>query len=139
LTQPLGKVPKCFAREFGDVISPYVILRDPNNNEFEVHVIKMSKKLYFDDGWFGLKDFYDIPFGAWVTFTYLDPKNLAIKLATRWGEEVKYPTCKPPLRFMLTRVGFDIVDGSFGPLTPSSCCVPSRSFVRTFVTKDDMQ
>jgi hypothetical protein len=24
-------------------------------------------------------------------------------------------------------------------LTPSSCCVPSRSFVRTFVTKDDMQ
>jgi hypothetical protein len=112
-----------------------VILRDPNNNEFEVHVIKMSKKLYFDDGWFGLKDFYDIPFGAWVTFTYLDPKNLAIKLATRWGEEVKYPTCKPPLRCMLTRAGFDIVDGSFGPLAPSSCCVPSRSFVCTFVKK----
>jgi hypothetical protein len=67
LTQPLGKVPKCFAREFGDVISPYVILRDPNNNEFEVHVIKMSKKLYFDDGWFGLKDVCDLPFGAWVT------------------------------------------------------------------------
>jgi hypothetical protein len=55
--QPLGKVPRCFAREFGHVISPYIILRDPNNNEFEAHVVKKSSKLYFEDGWFGLQDY----------------------------------------------------------------------------------
>jgi hypothetical protein len=39
-----GKLPRCFARELGDTISLYVILRDPHNNEIEVNVIKKPNK-----------------------------------------------------------------------------------------------
>ncbi|MCI38379.1 hypothetical protein A2U01_0059607, partial [Trifolium medium] len=64
----------------------------PNRNEFEVHVMKKSDDLHFEEGWFGLRDVYDIWFGAWVTFTYVNPKLLTISLTTRCGTEVKYPT-----------------------------------------------
>ncbi|WJX43731.1 DNA helicase [Trifolium repens] len=35
---PVGRLPACFVREFGSEISDYVILRDPNHNEFEFSV-----------------------------------------------------------------------------------------------------
>ncbi|KAK2435967.1 hypothetical protein QL285_020987 [Trifolium repens] len=38
----LGRLPACFVREFGKAVSDYVILRDPNHNEFEVHVVRKS-------------------------------------------------------------------------------------------------
>ncbi|GAU42993.1 hypothetical protein TSUD_188670 [Trifolium subterraneum] len=50
---PIGKSPKCFAREFGDVFDPYIIIRDPNDNEIEIHVVKKNNKLYFKEGWWG--------------------------------------------------------------------------------------
>ncbi|KAK2401072.1 Mitochondrial glycoprotein family protein [Trifolium repens] len=34
----VGKLPQCFVRELDDKISSYVILRDPNDNEFEVEI-----------------------------------------------------------------------------------------------------
>jgi hypothetical protein len=131
--QQLAELPKCFVREFGDVIDPYVILRDPNNNEFEVHVIKRSRKMYFQDGWIGLKDVYDMRFGAWVRFTYRDPRLLTIRVTTRWGEEVKYPASNPPLRRLLSRVGFDIESGFPKSSFSSSANVISNSFVRSYV------
>jgi hypothetical protein len=33
--QPRGRHWQYFAREFGDIIAPYVILQDPNHNEIE--------------------------------------------------------------------------------------------------------
>lgn len=39
-------------------------LRDPNKNMFEVKVHKKKGKVYFRDGWIGLKDFYNIGLGA---------------------------------------------------------------------------
>ncbi|WJX28732.1 hypothetical protein P8452_17414 [Trifolium repens] len=51
-----GRPPRCFAREFVDQIDSRVMLRDPNHNEFEIHVTKKSKELYFDEGWSALKD-----------------------------------------------------------------------------------
>jgi hypothetical protein len=108
-------------------------LRDPNNNEFEVHVVKRSKKMYFEDGWIGLKDVYNIRFGAWVRFTYRDPKLLTIRVTTRWGEEVKYPASNPPLRRLLSRVGFDILTGFPKSSSLSSAHSLSPAFVRSYV------
>ncbi|WJX55486.1 hypothetical protein P8452_41253 [Trifolium repens] len=69
----IGRPPKCFVREFGDQIESRVMLRDPNHNEFEIHVAKKSRELFFDDGWFTLKDvftkemtFYDIYSGTLI-------------------------------------------------------------------------
>jgi hypothetical protein len=33
VTQPIGKSPECFVREFGEDISDYDIFQDPNHNE----------------------------------------------------------------------------------------------------------
>jgi hypothetical protein len=74
---------------------------------------------------------YDIPFSAWVTFTYIDPKLLTIKIVTRWGEEVKYPACNTPLRRLLDRVGFDIVADSSELSTYTLSRVPSGTLDRT--------
>jgi hypothetical protein len=101
--QPLGRLPACFAREFGDAISDYVILRDPCHNEFEVRVVRESGVIYFGDGWHNLKDAYDIRFGAWVTLTYVSPVLLAIRVLSRWCIEVDYPNYDPPLRHLLAR------------------------------------
>lgn len=60
----MQKVPLCFTKEFRDEIAPYVTLRNPKDNEFEIQVIKKNGELYFNDGWIRLKDVYDIKFGA---------------------------------------------------------------------------
>jgi hypothetical protein len=101
--QPLGRLPACFAREFGDAISDYVILRDPHHNEFEVRVVRESDVVYFGDGWHNIKDAYDIRFGAWVTLTYVSPILLAIRVLSRWCIEVDYPIYDPPLSHLLAR------------------------------------
>ncbi|GAU51570.1 hypothetical protein TSUD_287210 [Trifolium subterraneum] len=95
-----------------NTVDSFVILRDPNLNEFEVHVTKKSNKLYFDKG-----------------------------IITRWGVEVKYPTHSPPLKRLLDRTDLDNPSSS-RVLRPSlNVYVPYRSFVRTLmkqVTKHDI-
>ncbi|GAU47040.1 hypothetical protein TSUD_239980 [Trifolium subterraneum] len=136
------KLPACFSREYLNAVDSFVILRDPNLNEFEVHVTKKSNKLYFNKGWSELKNVYDLSFGAWVTFGYVDPKFFTIRITTRWGVEVKYPTHSPPLKHLLDRTGLDNPPSPC-VLRPSlNVYVPCRTFVRTFmkqVTKHDIQ
>jgi hypothetical protein len=103
LMQSIGRLPSCFTREFGLSISEYIVLRDPNHNEFEVHVSTKSNETCFDDGWSVLKDVYHIPFGAWVTFTYVTPSLFTIRVNSRWGAEVTYPNNDPPIRRLLAR------------------------------------
>ncbi|WJX93486.1 Common plant regulatory factor [Trifolium repens] len=87
---PIGRRPRCFAQEFGDQIDSHVILRDPNHNEFEIHVTRKSKELYFDDGCFSKKvTFYDMYSGTlilpWVIESgevYEVAAKLAVKAAT---------------------------------------------------------
>jgi hypothetical protein len=124
--QTIGRPPKCFAREFGDQIDSHVILRDPNHNEFEIHVTKKSKELYFDDGWFALRDVYDLWFGGWVTFAYVNPKLLTIRLTTRCGTEVEYPTHRPPLRYLLPKIELPL------PAPSSTHSVSQNCFVRSY-------
>jgi hypothetical protein len=101
--QILGRLPACFVREFGKVVSDYVILRDPNHNEFEVHVVRKSGEIYFGDGWHSLKDVYDIKFGAWVSVCYISPVLFTMRVLSRWCFEVSYPFYDPPLRHLLAR------------------------------------
>jgi hypothetical protein len=124
--QAIGRPPRCFAREFGDQIDSRLMLRDPNHNEFEIHVTKKSKELYFDDGWFALRDVYDLWFGGWVTFAYVNPKLLTIRLTTRCGTEVEYPTHHPPLKHMLPRIELPLQAPS------STHSVSHNCFVRSF-------
>ncbi|KAI5404184.1 hypothetical protein KIW84_051358 [Lathyrus oleraceus] len=99
----MQKLPSCFAKEFGDEIASYVTLWDPNDNEFEVQVIKKNEELYFNDGWIGLRDVYDIKFGVWVTFRYIKKDLLTIMVTSRFGEEIEYPTSIPPIKQRLVR------------------------------------
>jgi hypothetical protein len=133
--QKIGKPPRCFAREFGDQIHSRVILRDPSHNEFEIHVTKKSKELYFDEGWFALKDVYDLWFGGWVTFAYVNPKLLTIRLTTRCGTEVEYPTHRPPLRYLLPKIESPLHVPSSNHTVSQNCFV--RSFTKE-VTFYDM-
>ncbi|GAU51262.1 hypothetical protein TSUD_135410 [Trifolium subterraneum] len=97
---PIGKLPGCFCRELGDAIEPYVMLQEPNYNEFEVNVMRNSSRLYFGDGWYALKSFYRICHGAWVSLAFMNPRLLLIRLTTRWGTKVDFPAHNPPLRHL---------------------------------------
>jgi hypothetical protein len=101
--QPLGRLPACFVRVYGEALSDYVILRDPNHNEFEVRIVKRWGEMYFGDGWHSLMDVYDIRLGAWVTIVYISPVLLKMMVSTRWCFEVSYPSYDPPLRHLLAR------------------------------------
>ncbi|GAU37908.1 hypothetical protein TSUD_163450 [Trifolium subterraneum] len=124
---PLARLPRCFVREFGHLVASCVILRDPNLNEFEVRVLKKHDGLYFEDGWFQLRRFYNIWFGGWVSLTYINPKLMSIAVLTRWGSEVKYPLSVPPLKRLLVNgsdafeVGSSASDTSFNPRLYPKC------------------
>jgi hypothetical protein len=108
------------------------MLRDPNHNEFEIHVTKKSKELYFDEGWSALKDVYDLWFGGWVTFAYVNPKLLTIRLTTRCGAEVEYPTHHPPLRYVLPKIELPLQAPSSNSSVSQHCFVRSFSKELTF-------
>ncbi|GAU39684.1 hypothetical protein TSUD_320970 [Trifolium subterraneum] len=129
---PLGRLPRSFVREFGNLIDQYVVLRDPNLNEIEVRVVKRPDGLYFEEGWLELKKTYNIWFGGWVTITYVNPKLLAITLMTRWESEVKYPLHSPPLKLMLARVGNNHEMDSSSSTTFSSGCLYPKWFLRSY-------
>ncbi|KAK2408167.1 putative ureide permease A3 [Trifolium repens] len=130
---PVGRLPGCFAREFGETISDYVILRDPFHNEFEVQVVKKDGEVLLGDGWHSLKSVYDICFGAWVTITYVNSNLLIIKLFTRWGVEFRYPCYNPPLRHLLFRGGTHCKFGSSVVEACSAASTRPKSFVRSYV------
>ncbi|WJX89016.1 DNA helicase [Trifolium repens] len=130
---PMEKLPGCFAREFGETISDYVILRDPFHNEFEVQVVKKDGEVLLGDGWHSLKSVYDICFGAWVTTTYVNSNLLIIKLFTRWGVEFRYPCYNPPLRHLLFRGGTHCKFGSSVVEACSAASTRQKSFVRSYV------
>lgn len=70
-----------FGKECGMHIDEYIMLCDPRNNEVEVQVEIKKNKVFFKNGWFGLKDFYNIDIGAWATLTY-EQIGLMRKLTT---------------------------------------------------------
>jgi hypothetical protein len=98
-----GRIPQCFVREFGDLIGESIILEDPNENQFEVRVDKSSREWFFVEGWSTIKNAYNILLGAWVTFAYVSSEVLLIRLMTRWGTEVQYPSNKPPFKYLLDK------------------------------------
>jgi len=108
MSQARCRLTACFVKDYGAFVEDYVMLRDPQNNEIEVHVEKQQNKFYFRDGWYGLKDFYRISVGAWVDVTYESPKLLTMVVQNRFGEEIIYPTQNSPIVAKLDR---RIIDG----------------------------
>jgi hypothetical protein len=99
--QRKGRLPAAFARGFGVQVAPFVMLRDPNFNEFEVAIAKKNGKVYFTDGWGVLKSFYGIVGGGWVTVVYSNRHLFLMELRNLHGEEVAYPVTNPPTKLML--------------------------------------
>jgi len=69
-----------FSRDFGDQISFYTTLVDPNNNEFQVLVERFNGSKFLTKGWQALLDFYANCFGAWVTMPLWDWVDLGLIL-----------------------------------------------------------
>ncbi|XP_045794032.1 uncharacterized protein LOC123888912 [Trifolium pratense] len=132
----LGRLPQCFVREFGDLIDTHVILQDPNSNELEVRILKKGSEMYFEQGWMVLRDFYNLWFGAWLKFRYVNPRLLVISLTSRWGIEVPYPLHDPPFKHMLATFGIQPkIDQSTVAGVSSNPIVPTRSFTRSYFKK----
>ena len=58
--------------------------------------------MYFRGGWIGLKDFYKIGVGAWVTLTYIESNLLHMTISDRSEVKVDFPNnCLPPISKMI--------------------------------------
>jgi hypothetical protein len=130
-----GRIPQCFVREFGDLIGASMILEDPNQNQIEVRVDKSSHEWFFVEGWSIIKNAYNILFGAWVTFAYVNPKFLLIRLMTRWGTEVQYPSHKPLFKHLLAKDVFYGQNAASNLAKPISSNVSHKFFMHSFVKK----
>lgn len=86
-------------------VAPFVLLRDPNQNEVEVAVEKKNGRIYFTDGWSYLKSFYGILGGAWVTIVFANRHLFLVRLRNLHGEELLYPAFNPPRRMLLQNQG----------------------------------
>jgi hypothetical protein len=64
-----------------------------------------------------------ILFDAWMTFAYVNPKLLMMRLMTRWGTEIKYPMHSPPLNYLLPK------KSSYGRFTTTHFCQKTRLIV----------
>lgn len=84
-------------------MAEYVMLRDPNGNEIEVQVERKIDKVFFKNGWYGLRDFYDIGIGAWVLLTFEAPNLMFMTLYNRLDEEIEYPNHNRPIVSKLDR------------------------------------
>ncbi|GAU45089.1 hypothetical protein TSUD_85750 [Trifolium subterraneum] len=80
-------------------------------------------------------DIYNIWFGAWITFSYINPRLLTISLATRWGSHFKYPINNPPVRCLLDKSGVGHRLTSFPSDASINMPIPQRYFLRTVVKK----
>jgi hypothetical protein len=98
-------------------------------------VDKSSHEWFFVEGWSIIKNVYNILLGAWVTFAYVSSEVLLIRLMTRWGTEVQYPSNKPPFKYLLAK------DVSYGQnvapalVKPKSINVSHKFFMHSFVKK----
>jgi len=81
----------------------FVMLCNPRNNEIEVQVEIQNNKVFFKNGWFGLKDFYNIDIGAWAILAYEDSSFMRMSLKNRFHEEVYYPVSDLPIIAKLDR------------------------------------
>lgn len=73
------------------------MLRDPIGNEVEVQLERRNMKLFFKNGWYGLKEFYGIDIGGWVVFTYDSPRLMFMNIYNRMDEEIQYPRFHQPI------------------------------------------
>jgi hypothetical protein len=112
-----------------------MILEDPNENQIEVRVDKSSHEWFFVEGWSTIKNAYNILFGAWVTFAYVNSKVLLIRLMTRWGTEVQYPSNKPPFKHLLAKDVFYGQNVAPNLAKPISTNVSHKFFMHSFVKK----
>lgn len=96
-----GRLSACFARGLGLEVAPYVVLRDPNQNEIEVAIEKRNGKVYFTDGWEILKRFYKIFSGTWITVVYANRHPFLLEARNFHGQELVYPQFTPPKRLLL--------------------------------------
>jgi len=78
-------------------IDEFIMLCDPRNNGIEVQVEIKNNKVFFKNGWFGLKDFYNIDIGAWAILAYEDSSFMRMSLKNQFHEEVDYPVSDPPI------------------------------------------
>jgi len=86
---------------FGLEVAPFVMIRDPNQNEIELGVEKKNGKVYFSAGWEILQRFYKIHGGTWITVVYANRHLFLFEIRNMHGEELVYPQFNPPQRLLL--------------------------------------
>lgn len=57
----------------------------------------------FTNGWYSLRDFYDLEFGGWVTLVFVGRSQFGINVKDRLGMGVNYPNHDPLMRFIVYR------------------------------------
>ncbi|WJX68547.1 hypothetical protein P8452_52903 [Trifolium repens] len=91
-----AQLPSFFTRAHGPNVNQYVILNDALHNQFEILIQEKDHELYFTRGWNELKNFYRVPFGAWIKLIYLESNRFVMHLTNQFGKDVALPIYNPP-------------------------------------------
>lgn len=60
---------------------------------------KKGRKILFTDGWYRLREVYNLESGGWVALTYINPNLFMMKVEDRYNRTVQYPG--PPIKYKL--------------------------------------
>jgi len=109
-------------------VAPFVMLRDPSRNKFEVKIEKKNGKVYFTDGWATMKDIYIITACSWMTVIYANHNLFLFHGVTRKEREFLYPRFSPPKRFLLKYMSPSSAGNTTIPNAPAFLFLPKKFY-----------
>jgi len=112
-------------------VAPFVMIRDPSENEIEVKIEKKNGKVYFTDGWAKLKDLYNFLACSWITVIYVRCNLFLFRGETMKYEEFLYPKFSPPKRIILKCMTSNSARNTNIPNAPATNFFP-RKFYNTY-------
>jgi len=76
-------LPKTFVFDFGKSLGDYATFIDPNNNQFEVMIERISDSVFLTTEFNAIHDFYDVRLGGTIVMMFTGAGQFGINVIDR--------------------------------------------------------
>ncbi|OIW01329.1 hypothetical protein TanjilG_10490 [Lupinus angustifolius] len=84
-------IPRAFTEKYGEGLPKTIILKAPNDEEWEVNLVKHDGKIWFHKGWKEFAEYHSLEEGHFVVFKYEKSSNFEVFIFDMSALEMDYP------------------------------------------------
>jgi hypothetical protein len=92
-------LPNTFVSDFGAQLGDFATFIDPNNDQFEVMVERISGTVFLTTGFSAIRDFYNVRLGGTIVMVFTGNGQFGINVIDRAGRIINPPFFIPPMKF----------------------------------------